>query len=199
MLEYLHEHTSEGWTIMAMNEAAGYGHLACVQWLHEHKDENAALFKASDSEFDESAAASKASVLEDLFGGDDAYEEEFDETAFATELPYIPDLEFIDEDHFDRAHLDHDVVEDKVMLGPLDIAASKGRLAVVQWLHATGYPCTTYAMDSAVGNGYLETFKWLAAHRTEGCSTMAMDVAAENGHLEVSVGLWEGELKHLLL
>jgi hypothetical protein len=69
----------------------------------------------------------------------------------------------------------------------IDVAASRGRLDVVVWLHAnsTADRATMFAMDEAAANGHLAVVQWLHANRTEGCTTRALDCAARSGHLDV--------------
>ncbi|KAI8924601.1 hypothetical protein BC831DRAFT_464798, partial [Entophlyctis helioformis] len=60
----------------------------------------------------------------------------------------------------------------------MDLAASHGRLHVIQWLHANRTEgCTTQAMDNAAVCGHLEVVQWLAKHRTEGFTHRAYDMA----------------------
>ncbi|RLO01951.1 hypothetical protein DYB28_015636 [Aphanomyces astaci] len=67
---------------------------------------------------------------------------------------------------------------------PMDAAARKGHLDMIQLLHQHHFGCTTQAMDGAALYGHVEVVQWLHTHRTEGCTTLAMDRAARYGHLE---------------
>lgn len=64
-------------------------------------------------------------------------------------------------------------------------AASRGRLAMIKWLHEKQVPFTTDAMDEAAANGHCDVVEWLHRHRNEGCTTKAMDGAASGGHLDI--------------
>ncbi|RHZ37997.1 hypothetical protein DYB31_009877 [Aphanomyces astaci] len=69
----------------------------------------------------------------------------------------------------------------------LDLAAANGHMRVLKFLDAVvGHEgCTTFAMDVAAHRGDLDVVRYLHAHRNEGCSDQAIMDAAENGHLEV--------------
>lgn len=102
----------------------------------------------------------------------------------------------------------------------MDVAASNGHLAIVQYLHEmapaydveisqdrkrkrvddefadevscrTGIRCSTAAMNGAATGNHLDVVKWLHANRTEGCTTEAMDNAAHDDHLEMVQWLHE--------
>lgn len=72
-------------------------------------------------------------------------------------------------------------------LSTMDVAVSKGRLDIVQWLHKH-HPktCTINAMDNAASGGYLYLFQWLHYNRTEGCTHEAFLGALRNNHLDVA-------------
>ena len=67
----------------------------------------------------------------------------------------------------------------------IDKQAIKGNLQTIKYLHLIGAKCTTYAMNWASNNGFLDVVKYL--HETVGakCTTDAIDSASEHGHLEV--------------
>ncbi|KAF0717906.1 Aste57867_2021 [Aphanomyces stellatus] len=70
----------------------------------------------------------------------------------------------------------------------LDIAAARGHVAMVQYLHSTydkGVGCSTLAMDTAAAHGYLAIVRFLHFHRSEGCTHAAMDQAASHGYADV--------------
>lgn len=74
----------------------------------------------------------------------------------------------------------------------MDVAAEKGHLEVVQWLHSNRMEGgTTLAMDMAASSGHLEIVQWLHEHRSEECTTRAMDFAASHGHLHIVQWLHE--------
>ncbi|KAJ3106216.1 hypothetical protein HDU97_006849 [Phlyctochytrium planicorne] len=73
---------------------------------------------------------------------------------------------------------------------PGNVAAEKGQLPVLQYLHPTMEPfaermITDYAMDFAARNGHFEVVKFLHDHRTEGCSLSAIHGAAMIGRLDI--------------
>ncbi|KAF1318111.1 Myosin light chain kinase-related, partial [Globisporangium splendens] len=74
----------------------------------------------------------------------------------------------------------------KISTSVMDSAAFAGHLQVVQWLHHNrSEGCTAHAMDSAAACGRVDIVRWLHENRSEGCTTAAMDTAAGGGHLEM--------------
>lgn len=72
----------------------------------------------------------------------------------------------------------------------MDHAAVNEYLDVVQWLHFNRLEgCTTEAMDLAAKGGHLHVLQWLHANRSEGCSFKAIEAAISNGHLQVAFWL----------
>ncbi|GMF25285.1 unnamed protein product [Phytophthora lilii] len=77
--------------------------------------------------------------------------------------------------------------------GMLCCAAEGGDVAVLEWIQAT-YPaakCEVAAMDIAAAKGHLAAVQWLHVNRTEGCSKRAMISAATNGHFRMIKWLYE--------
>ncbi|CAK4086550.1 unnamed protein product [Aphanomyces euteiches] len=71
-------------------------------------------------------------------------------------------------------------------LNLIDIAASRGNMPLVVYLHERGHPgCTKVAMGGAAQNGHLDVVKFLHSHRQEGCYRGALETATLGGHLEV--------------
>lgn len=69
----------------------------------------------------------------------------------------------------------------------MDSAASRGRLDLLQWLHAnTSAGCSDQALTRAIENGHLDIIQWLIGCRSE-CSNkisyLTMDLAASCGQL----------------
>ncbi|KAH9097892.1 hypothetical protein LEN26_016922 [Aphanomyces euteiches] len=68
----------------------------------------------------------------------------------------------------------------------LDLAAGRGYLQVVEWIHNKRPSIVSrHAVDWAAQNGHLEVVKYLTSNRTDGCTTLAMNRAAQFGHFEV--------------
>lgn len=68
----------------------------------------------------------------------------------------------------------------------IDFAVFSGHLRVVEWLHSNRTEgCTAAAMDSAARNNRFAMVEWLHTNRAEGCTPGAMDGAAQNGHLRM--------------
>eukprot|EP00639_Heterosigma_akashiwo_P015001 CAMPEP_0206372396 /NCGR_PEP_ID=MMETSP0294-20121207/7082_1 /ASSEMBLY_ACC=CAM_ASM_000327 /TAXON_ID=39354 /ORGANISM="Heterosigma akashiwo, Strain CCMP2393" /LENGTH=262 /DNA_ID=CAMNT_0053819763 /DNA_START=171 /DNA_END=959 /DNA_ORIENTATION=- len=67
----------------------------------------------------------------------------------------------------------------------LDLAAANNHLGTAQYLHDQGAPCSHIGMDLAAWRGHLPVVEWLHANRSEGCTKSAMDLAAQEGHLSV--------------
>lgn len=81
-------------------------------------------------------------------------------------------------------------VELRFTVEAIALAASRGHLEMVAFLHETRKEGTTVdAMDLAATFGHLEVVRYLNVNRTEGCTTRAMDGAARNAHIQVSVFL----------
>lgn len=66
-----------------------------------------------------------------------------------------------------------------------DLAAERGNLDMVEFLHFNGVSCTTVAMNKASEYGHKLIVKFLHYNRSEGCTTDAMDLAAANGHIDI--------------
>ena len=65
----------------------------------------------------------------------------------------------------------------------MDLAASKGHLGVVQWLHEYRTEgCTTYAMDWSIVHRRFKMIQWLHENRTEGCTYIAINYAQAYGY-----------------
>eukprot|EP01133_Synstelium_polycarpum_P002603 gene2603-2989_t len=68
----------------------------------------------------------------------------------------------------------------------MDLAAAKGDLSVVKYLHFNRTEgCTSNAMDQAAAKGDLSIVEFLHFNRTEGCTSNAMDKAAKCGNIKV--------------
>lgn len=74
----------------------------------------------------------------------------------------------------------------------MDLAAGKGYLEIVKWLHEHRTEgCNSSAMDSAASDGNLEVVKFLHQNRSEGCTSAAMENVVQNGHLHVVQWLYD--------
>lgn len=73
------------------------------------------------------------------------------------------------------------------------LAAAKGYLHIVQWLHANHVAAevSRRVMDIAAAFGHLEIAKWLHVHRSEGCTEAAMTCACESGRIDIAKWLLE--------
>ena len=103
-----------------------------------------------------------------------------------------------------RGHLEvvrwlHDNRTEGCTTDAMNWAAKNGHLEVVRWLHEDrSEGCTKRAMNDADGYGHLEVVRWLHEHRSEGCTTDAMVLAARHGHLEVVKWLHENRKVKIL-
>lgn len=89
---------------------------------------------------------------------------------------------------FERFETGQDEVDASTIFSKIlmDVAATDGHLAVLEWLHErSSLGCTTNAMDGAAANGYLFVVEWMHQNRSEGCTSNAMDAAAAANHLEI--------------
>ncbi|ETV82202.1 hypothetical protein H257_04912 [Aphanomyces astaci] len=68
-----------------------------------------------------------------------------------------------------------------------NVCASRGHLAMIQYMFALGCSFTTDAMDAAATNGHLDVVQWMHAskRRDQGCTYVALAGACRNGHLEI--------------
>lgn len=65
------------------------------------------------------------------------------------------------------------------------VAASKGHLEIVKWLHEhRSEGCTVLAMDMAASEDHLDIVQFLHENRSEGCTFRAMDCASSVQVLE---------------
>lgn len=79
----------------------------------------------------------------------------------------------------------------------MDIAAMKGRLDIVQWLHENHtHTCTVKAMNLAASFGHLDVLKWLFHNRREGCTMEAFECAAKNNHSHVVDWFYTTSIKY---
>ncbi|OQR82453.1 hypothetical protein ACHHYP_15983 [Achlya hypogyna] len=70
--------------------------------------------------------------------------------------------------------------------GLLDVAAARGNLSLVTWLHthkSTG--CSSNAMDMAADGGHLRVVEFLHRHRTEGATVAGFEAAVQQGHIAI--------------
>jgi hypothetical protein len=70
----------------------------------------------------------------------------------------------------------------------MDLAAGKGHLEVVKWLHKhRSEGCTTKAMDRAARHGHFEVLRWLHKNRSEGCSENVLKWAVVKEQLGMKI------------
>jgi ankyrin repeat protein len=145
-----------------MDEAAKYGHLHVLQFLHD--------LKSSENEFVGSGAFIVRAIL--AKGSPRALD-------FAAERGHLAVVQWL------HTHRSEGCTTDA-----MDFAAKQGHLDVLQWLHHTRIEgCTAQAMDLAAEKGHLEIVKWLHANRSEGCTFAAIEKAIDYGHLQVACWL----------
>lgn len=156
----------------AMDNAALIGNLNIIKWLHKNRTEG-----CSKNAFYNACKNGHYDVAEWLIINKREYcaytSRNIDNAAANGNLKIIELL-----DHY------------KISLPSkraMNLAAEKGYLLVVQYLHKNhnDVGCDTYAMDNAAKNGYLYMVLWLHENRNEGCSKKAMDMAAKNGCLHI--------------
>ncbi|EFA77113.1 hypothetical protein PPL_09866 [Heterostelium album PN500] len=78
----------------------------------------------------------------------------------------------------------------------MDVAATKGYLELVQYLHFNrSEGCSKIAMDRAAKSNHLEIVKFLNENRSEGCSYKAVDRSAKHGHFQMVKFLCDNRLE----
>ncbi|KAF0687575.1 Aste57867_20694 [Aphanomyces stellatus] len=131
----------DGCSTDAMDNAAAHGHLDVVEWLHTHRSEG-----CTQKAIDAAAANNHRDVVTWL-----------------------------------QTHR-HMTCSPEAMNG----AAEHGHLEMVEWLHGQPHTgCTYKALDMAAANGHLDVLRFLHAHVCDQLSEHAMDGAVSKGHLHV--------------
>lgn len=161
----------------AMFAAARNGRLEMVQWLYKRygRDQTTDLFRDQADEFSSNDAELHPLTV-------------FDAAAESGSLDIIKFLHRINlpsrckkRKHDGVSPCNHSSLNCTPMA--MDIAASRGHLRVVTWLHENrSEGCTTNAMDFAAANGHFQVVEWLHSNRTEGCTTTAMDKVVAKCH-----------------
>lgn len=152
-----------------MNEIAGSGQLADVQWLYYHHDQQCPT-KAMDN----AAAKGRLDIVRwlHLNRSEGCTTGAMDQAAHNRHLEVVQWLnEYRQEGCTTRA---------------MDLAASNGHLEIVKWLHEHRTEgCTTRVMDLAAEYGHLAVVQFLHANRHEGYTTETQATAAGMGHFEL--------------
>ena len=78
----------------------------------------------------------------------------------------------------------------KIDYNLVDIAACKGDLHFLLWLHSKNFSATTAAMDGCCINGHYLVLKFLSLKRTEGFSEEAVYGALRNNHHDIYTWLY---------
>ncbi|RLN72003.1 hypothetical protein BBJ28_00007407 [Nothophytophthora sp. Chile5] len=199
MVRWLVSFQPGGLVTRAVEEAARYGRLQVLVWLHEHHDHvfwgaNELRFAVGGNHFEVARwlqentkppsrlkamnlAAARGNLELVQWLHEVRQEASSSAATKAAEGGHLDLLKWMDKHHLCRLE------------GvPLDVAAAQGHLKVVKWLQRSGIGvASSRAMDVAAANGHLDVIKWLHHRRgREHAGThVAMDDAATNGHLEV--------------
>ncbi|CAK4200159.1 unnamed protein product [Aphanomyces euteiches] len=151
VVQFLHEHRTEGCTEYAMDAAAERGHLEVVRWLHEHRDEGCST--------DAMTYAARNGHL-DVVRWLHEHRTEGCSTRAMDLAATCGHLEIV---KFLHAHR-----HEGCTTSAMDGAAIHGHLDVVQFLHEMrDEGCTGKAMYFALQEGQNHVVDWLAAHRHE--------------------------------
>ncbi|EQC33890.1 hypothetical protein SDRG_08571 [Saprolegnia diclina VS20] len=166
---FLHVNRTEGCTVFALDGAAANGHLDVVRFLHSNRREGCTV-KA----MDEAAANGHLEVVQFLH---------FNRTEGCT---YKALDGAITKGHLDVVRF---LIEQCIVaasFNSLSNAAANGHLAIVEYLHTLNSAgCLVAAIDNAALYGHFSVVKYLVAHCTEG-SSGAVDCALDFGHLRVA-------------
>ncbi|KAL2914138.1 hypothetical protein HK105_206396 [Polyrhizophydium stewartii] len=170
VLKWIHERMPDGnWPTWVMDCAAWSGKLDCVKWLHANRTEG-----CTTKAIDYAAHSGHLDVVKWLHKN-------------STEGCTTKAMDFAASNgHLDVVKWLHANRTEGCTVRAMDVAAENGHLNVVKWLHANRTEgCTVKAIDHAATKGRLDVVQWLHNNRTEGCTTIAMDYAAYSGHLDV--------------
>lgn len=187
-------------SLQLIDAAAACGHLAMVQWLHDHQTFLAIgrwLRKKSNA-MDNAASNGHLDVLRWLhkYHYKGCSKNAMDNAAANGHLEVVKWL------HANRA--------EGCTIKAMNLAAKHGHLEVLQWLHANrSEGCDRFAMIDAARQGHKCVVSFLYACRNESSTSEAMDAAASNFHfnlykwlqeklnIEKKTGRWRGILRHL--
>ncbi|KAL2914117.1 hypothetical protein HK105_206375 [Polyrhizophydium stewartii] len=142
VLKWLHERMpNRNWTTWVMDDAARNGHIDCVKWLHVNRTEGCTTYAMD----------------------------------YAAKNGHLDVVKWL---HANRT--------EGCTTEAIDDTARNGHLDVVKWLHANRTEgCTSFAMNWAAGNGHANVVEWLHKNRTEGNLVKAATAAACHDQLAV--------------
>ncbi|OQS06044.1 hypothetical protein THRCLA_20455 [Thraustotheca clavata] len=155
---------------LAFDMAAGHGHLAAIEFLHE----NYPTIRVTEEAMDMAAANGHLEVVKFLhFHRNEGCTSRAMDAA--AQYGYLDIVSFL-----------HKHRNDGCTTYAMDYAAMNGHLEIVQYLHHHRHEgATINALHWAAEGGHLNVVKFLHEQRNEGCDTKAMDGAAAHGHLHV--------------
>lgn len=171
VVQFLHEHRTEGASMTAMNLAAANGHFAVLQFLHRNRREG-----CSGLAYSLAAAQGRIDVLNWLKENTTQNPSPFsmDEAAAAGQVAALQWLKDNGCTCTARA---------------IDRAACNGHLAAVQWLTANTSSGFTYsAVDDTASHGHKEVLVHLIAHGATPVSS-TLTLAAINNHVDIAAWL----------
>ncbi|KAG6960037.1 hypothetical protein JG688_00009803 [Phytophthora aleatoria] len=144
VVQWLHEHREEGCTTDAIDMAASNGHLEIVQWLHENRNEGCT-----------------SNAID-----------------FAAQHGHLKVVQWL---HFNR--------KEGATHYAIDNAATYGHLDVIQWLHIHRHEgCSQSALVNAINAGHECVAKWLVANRMSDCvgKMGLVEYLSRRGHWNVA-------------
>ncbi|GAM19717.1 hypothetical protein SAMD00019534_028920, partial [Acytostelium subglobosum LB1] len=176
---------------MAMQAAAGNGHMSIVKLIHSHGGISLYNFLKMPLA-DMCYYLPSRSMLHDCGGIDRAaMYGHIDIVKFLTEKQLYRCTTYAmtsaaQNGDLDLVHYLHENRTEGCTTDALDGAAGRGHFTMVEFLHSKrSEGCTTKAMDSASSNGHLDIVQFLHHNRSEGATVDAMDMAAAHGHMEI--------------
>ncbi|EQC37782.1 hypothetical protein SDRG_04808 [Saprolegnia diclina VS20] len=179
-VQWLHHHGAPC-SVWAMNGAAKRGHLQIVCFLHAHRSEGCTEYALHHALLS-SHTTTAAFLLAHRAEGCCSYT-----LVRAAQLGCVSSMR---SHHGRNVHRRLDLVEFLFCHGlqgrsgaqAMDIAATWGHLAIVQYLHAHSESnCTTQALDGAAMHGHADVVAFLVHHRREGYSGLGLERARHRG------------------
>jgi len=169
----LTEYDTESILGKAVEEAAAFGHLDVIEWLHENFFERTfwsgdGITKAVANNHLETAQWLAANTTSRACDGNVSSIAEFGSIEMVKWLKTtgaratIPAITIAAKHgHLDAIQLMVRLWDLSVTMASIDSSATAGHLDVAKWLHDNGASCSADAVNGAAANGHLHVLEWL--------------------------------------